>query len=185
MGFLISEPKSPTCTRLEEVTGISHDSVNRFLQREDYKPKDMFDEASHVLCLVGGTLSVDDTVLDKPYSKSVALVSHFWSGKHHRAVKGINLVTLYYTDCSGCHMPVNYRICDKSEGKTKNDYFLEMLIEVLAWGLKPAFVTGDSWYSCVKNLKTIKNHQTGFMFAVEKNRTVSLEKGRWQALLQR
>ncbi len=85
MGFLISEPKSPTCTRLEEVTGISHDSVNRFLQREDYKPKDMFDEASHVLCLVGGTLSVDDTVLDKPYSKSVALVSHFWSGKHHRA----------------------------------------------------------------------------------------------------
>ena len=95
-------------------------------------------------------------------------------------MKGINLVTLYYTDLTGRHMPVNYRICDKSEGKTKNDYFREMLIEVLAWGLKPAFVTGDSWYSCVKNLKTIKNHQTGFMFAVEKNRTVSLEKGQWQ-----
>ena len=180
MGFLISEPKSSTCTRLAEVTGISHDSVNRFLQREDYQPKDMFDEAAQDLCLVGGTLSADDTVLDKPHSNSVALVSHFWSGKHHRVVKGINLVTLYYTDLTGRHMPVNYRICDKSEGKTKNDYFCEMLIEVLAWGLKPAFVTGDSWYSCVKNLKTIKNHQTGFMFAVEKNRTVSLEKGQWQ-----
>lgn len=180
MGFLISEPKSSTCTRLAEVTGISHDSVNRFLQHEDYQPKDMFDEAAQDLCLVGGTLSADDTVLDKPHSNSVALVSHFWSGKHHRVVKGINLVTLYYTDLTGRHMPVNYRICDKSEGKTKNDYFREMLIEVLAWGLKPAFVTGDSWYSCVKNLKTIKNHQTGFMFAVEKNRTVSLEKGQWQ-----
>ena len=180
MGFLISEPKSSTCTRLAEVTGISHDSVNRFLQRENYQPKDMFDEAAQNLCLVGGTLSVDDTVLDKPYSNSVALVSHFWSGKHHRAVKGINLVTLYYTDPAGRHMPVNFRICDKSEGKTKNDYFLEMLSEVQAWGLKPAYVTGDSWYSCVKNLKTIKNHQTGFMFAVEKNRTVSLEKGHWQ-----
>ena len=77
-------------------------------------------------------------------------------------------------------MPVNYRIYDKSEGKTKNDYFLEMLIEVLAWGLKPTYVTGDSWYSCTKNLKTIKNHRAGFMFAVEKNRTVSLEKGQWQ-----
>ncbi|TMO20621.1 IS701 family transposase, partial [Pseudoalteromonas sp. S4492] len=110
---------------------------------------------------VGGTLSVDDSVLDKPYSNSVALVSHFWSGKHHRVVKGINLVTLYYTDPTGRHMPVNFRICDKSEGKSKNDYFREMLIEVLTWGLKPAFVTGDSWYSCVKNLKTIKNHQTG------------------------
>ncbi len=162
------------------MTGISHDSTNRFLHREDYQPKDMFDEAAEDLCLVGGTLSVDDSVLDKPYSYSVALVSHFWSGKHHRVVKGINLVTLYYTDPAGRHMPVNYRICDKSEGKTKNDYFREMLAEVLAWGLKPAFVTGDSWYSCAKNLKTIKNHQTGFMFAVENNRTVSLEKGQWQ-----
>ena len=31
-------------------------------------------------------------------------------------------------------MLVNYRVYDKSEGKTKNDYFREMLIEVLAWG---------------------------------------------------
>ena len=85
MVFLISEPKSPTCTRLAEVTGISHDSVNRFLNREHYQPKDLFEEAAQDLCLVGGTLSVDDTVLDKPYSNSVALVSHFWSGKHHRA----------------------------------------------------------------------------------------------------
>ena len=74
MGFLISEPKSSTCTRLAEVTGISHDSVNRFLQREDYQPKDMFGEAAQDLCLVGGTLSADDTVLDKP----IAILWH-WS----------------------------------------------------------------------------------------------------------
>ena len=179
MGFLISEPKSATCTRLAEVTGVSHDSANRFLHREHYQPKDMYDESIAALNPTGGTLSVDDSVLDKPYSYSVDLVGYFWSGKHHRAVKGINLVTLYYTDTSGRHMPVNFRICDKSEGKTKNDYFREMLIEVLAWGLKPAFVTGDSWYSCTTNLKRIRNHQTGFMFAVEKNRTVSLVKGEW------
>ena len=51
---------------------------------------------------------------------------------------------------------------------------------MLAWGLKPAFVTGDSWYNCTTNFKVIKNHQTGFVFAVETNRTVSLVKGRWQ-----
>ena len=180
MGFLISEPKSSTCTRLAEVAGISHDSVNRFLNREDYQPKDMFDEAAQDLNFVGGTLSVDDSVLDKPYSYSVALVGYFWSGKHHRVAKGINLITLYYTDSTGRHMPVNFRIYDKSEDKTKNDYFIDMLKEVLAWGLEPAFVTGDSWYSGVKNLKTIKNHQTGFLFGVEKNRTVSLEKGQWK-----
>ena len=44
MGFLISEPKSSTCTRLAEVTGISHHSANRFLHRENYQSKDMYDE---------------------------------------------------------------------------------------------------------------------------------------------
>ncbi len=180
MGFLISEPKSLTCTRLAEVTDMSHDSVNRFLNRGDYEPEDMFNEVKNALYLTGGVLSVDDTVLDKPYSRAKELISHFWSGKHHKTVIGINLVTLYYTDPLGRHMPVNFRIVDKSEGKTKNDYFREMLADVIEWGMLPAFVTGDSWYSCVKNLKTVKKHQTGFMFAVEKNRLVALEKNQWQ-----
>lgn len=180
MGFLISEPKSSTCTRLSEVIGISHHSVNRFLKRELFEPIDLFNEVKNSVNLQGGTLSVDDSVLDKPYSNYMALVGYFWSGKHHRAVKGINLITLYYTDISGRHMPVNYRIYDNSEGKTKNDYFQDMLDEVLRWGLEPAFVTGDSWYSGVQNLKKVKKYQTGFMFAIKSNRTISLEKGKWQ-----
>jgi len=104
MGFLISKPKSPTCTRLAEVAGISHHCVNRFLHRENYQPKDMFNEAAEALCLVGGTLSVDDSVFDKPYSHSIALVGHFWSGKHHQVVKGINLITLYTQVKSRCRL---------------------------------------------------------------------------------
>ena len=163
---------------------ISHDSVNRFLNRESYTGRDLYNEARPSLNLKGGTLSVDDSVLDKPYSQYMALVSHFWSGKHHRAVKGINLVTLYYTDNQGKHQPVNFRVVDKAEGKTKNDYFQDMLAEVLAWGLEPAFVTGDSWYSCVSNLKRIKNHQMGLLFALESNRLVSVEKGSWVQVQQ-
>lgn len=159
--------------------GISHDSVNRFLLRESYEPKDLFNEAQKLLDVVAGTLNVDDTTLDKPYSQKMELVAHFWSGKHHRVVKGLNLVTLYYTDPQGRSLPVNYRVYDKADNKSKNDYFQDMLAQVLAWGLRPAFVTGDSWYSCEKNLKTVKNHQMGLMFAVEANRTVSLDKGVW------
>lgn len=48
---------------------ISHDSVNRFLYREAYSPLDLFEEVRGTLNLKGGTLSVDDTVLDKPYSQ--------------------------------------------------------------------------------------------------------------------
>ena len=139
----------------------------------------MFDEAKSTLNLIGGVLSVDDSVLDKPYSNYIGFVGHFYSGKHHAVTKGINLITLYYTDPLGNHQPVNFRVYDKSENKTKNDYFLEMLAEVLTWGIKPSFVTMDSWYSCVKNLKTVKNHRMGFLVALESNRLVSIEKGTW------
>ncbi len=46
---------------------LSHDSVNRFLLRERYEPKDLFDEIKLHINLVGGTLSADDTVIDKPH----------------------------------------------------------------------------------------------------------------------
>ncbi len=179
IGFLLGEPKHGSCCRLAEVMDISHDSATRFLQRERYDGKDLYDEAAPLLNLKGGVLSVDDSVLDKPYSQYLAFVGYFWSGKHHRTVKGINLITLYYTDVHGQHLPINFRVYDKSEGKTKNDYFQDMLDEVLAWGLEPAMVTGDSWYSGVDNLKRIRNHQLGWLFALESNRTVSLEKGQW------
>lgn len=179
IAFLLSEPKYPSCCRLASIMDISHDSVNRFLQREHYTQKDLFDQAKQQVDLICGVLSVDDSVLDKPYSHEMALVGYFWSGKHHRSVKGINLITLYYTDKYGHHLPIDYRLYDKADGKTKNDYFLEMLDEVLAWGVKPDFVTGDNWYSGVKNLKTIKNDGLGFSFGLKSNRLISVEKGKF------
>ena len=156
---------------------ISPDSVNRFLLREAYEPRDLFNEAKRLLNTVGGTLSVDDTALDKPYSPKMDLVGYFGSGKHPAVVKGLSLVTLYYADPQGRSLPVNSRVYDKADNKTKNDYFQDMLAEVLARGLRPAFTTGDSWYACEKNLKRVKSHSMGFLFAVESNRIVSVEKG--------
>ena len=155
----MNEPKSATGSRLSEIMGVSHDSVNRFLLRESSEPKDLFNEAQSTWNLIGGTVSVDDSVLDKPYSQPMELVSYFGSGKPHLTVTGWNLITWYYTDIHDQHLPVNYRVDDQSEGKTKNDYFLERLAEVLEWGLKPILMTKDSWYSCVTNLKKVKNHQ--------------------------
>lgn len=99
--FLLADPKYAGCNRLSEILGdVSHDSVNRFLLREGYEPKDLFNEVKPHIQLVGGTLSGDDAVIDKPYSNPnlTELIEYFWSGKQHRIVKGINLITLYYTD---------------------------------------------------------------------------------------
>jgi hypothetical protein len=178
--FLLAEPKYVSCVRLSEVmTQLSHDSVNRFLLREHYTPRDLFEAVKEHLNLVGGIGSVDDSVLDKPYSdpRKTELMGYFWSGKHKRAVKGINLITLYYTDVTGTSYPVNFRIYDKREGKTKNEYFREMVAEVQTWGLKLAWVTGDSWYSGIENLKFLRDQKLGFLFGIADNRLVSLERG--------
>jgi len=178
--FLMAEPKYISCVRLAEILEkLSHDSVNRFLSRERYTPEDLFNEVKKMIILSGGTLSVDDTVADKPYRdlQKSAFVSYFWSGKHKRTVKGLNLITLYYTDIVGHSYPVNFRIYNKQENKTKNEYFLEMVLDVIQWGLKPAWITGDSWYSSLENLKFLRNEKVGFLFGIANNRHVSLEPG--------
>ena len=53
------------------------------------------------------------------------------------SVKGINLITLYYTDPITSKLP---NLCIK---KVKLKMFQEMLAEVLEWEIKPKFVTGD------------------------------------------
>jgi hypothetical protein len=106
--FLLAESQSAGCVRLAEVSGggFAHDAANRFLNREEFSPKDLFEEVRAQIVLAGGTLSVDDTVLDKPYAQEgkTDLVGYFWSGLHGRAVKGVCLVSLFYTDVKGVRL---------------------------------------------------------------------------------
>lgn len=69
-------------------------------------------------------------------------------------------------NAGGKSVPVNYRIYNKQEGKTKNDYLREMIVEVLAWGLQPKMITTDAWYSSKENLKFLKNKGFGFLVGI-------------------
>lgn len=78
--YLLSEPLYTSCTRFSNLMGnLSHDSINRFLERERYDPKDLFEEEKKHIELDGGILSVDDSVLDKPYmdAKKASFVDYF------------------------------------------------------------------------------------------------------------
>ncbi|MCS6796820.1 MAG: IS701 family transposase, partial [Raineya sp.] len=91
---------------------FSHDSVLNCLVRESYTPYDLFSLSKPLLISSGGTLSRDDSILEKPYSdvSKTELIGFHYSSKHHKVVKGICLVTLFYTDIQGHRLPVNYRI---------------------------------------------------------------------------
>jgi len=50
----MSEPKYGGCTRLADIRQPVLQRVNRFLLREKYEPKDLFDEIKPYINLVGG-----------------------------------------------------------------------------------------------------------------------------------
>lgn len=175
IAYLLSEPGKSSCVRGGKVLSVSHDEVTRFLANENFSGRDLFDRCKDGLQLSGGVLSVDDTVIDKPYSdpNATELVGFFWSGLRHKSVKGINLILLNYTDPTGLSLPVDWRVYRHLDGKTKNDYFRDMVAEVFQWGLRPSWITADSWYSSVENLKFLRNKEVGFLMGLEKNRLVS------------
>ena len=84
-------------------------------------------------------LVIDDSTLDKPYAKHIDLVTRHWSGKHHEVVRGINLITLLWTD-GDRKIPCDYRLYNKADGKTKNDHFWEMMLMAKGRGFAPECV---------------------------------------------
>jgi len=167
IAYLLSEPRKVSCVKTSAVLAVSHDEINRFLLSHEFLGKDLFAAVKQGICLRGGVLSVGDSVLDKPFTNPVTteLVGYFYSGRHHQTVKGINLITLFYTDPAGLGFSVNFRIYRHQENKTKHDYFQEMVKECGHWGLRPAWVSADSWYASIENLKFLINQEVVFSLA--------------------
>lgn len=175
VSYLMISSSGSSCVKASETLCVSHDEVNRFLLSGQYTGKMLFSSVYKSIDLEGGTLSGDDSVLDKPYTKpgTTELVGKFYSGKHHKVVQGINIIVLVYTSKSGYSVPVNFRVYQKSDQKTKNQYFQEMIRELWNWGLRPKWITIDSWYSGLDNLKFLRNLEVNFMVGIESNRIVS------------
>ena len=55
-----------------------------------------------------------------------------------------------------------------------------MVKECFAWGLRPVWVSADSWCASIENLKFLRNQEVGFMVGLEANRTVSSAPGRYE-----
>ncbi len=101
--FIIASPKLFSCTEAakvqpEAVDPPAHDAFTRLLLRLVPDPKTLWQEAGPLVGRAGGLLVLDDSTLDKPYAKAIDLVTRHWSGKHHAVVRGINLISLLWTD---------------------------------------------------------------------------------------
>lgn len=151
----------------------AHDAFTRLLHRLEPDPETVRQEAESQVDLHEGILVFDDSTLDKPYAHHIEWVSRHWSGKHHRVVQGINLMTLLWTD-SDRHIPCDYRLYDKAkDGLTKNDHFQQVLDDAHTRGFRPRCIAFDSWYASLPNLKKIRDFQWIWLTRLKENRLVN------------
>lgn len=181
--FLVATPLNATAMEAQRTSPIgsgepSHDAYTRLLHRLEPSSEALWVEVKAEVQLASGILVLDDTVLDKPYARKMDLVHHMWSGKHHSVVKGIDLLTLLWTDGER-HLPCDYRIYDKpNDGKTKNDHFGDLVDTAKQRGFHPEYVLFDGWYSSLVNLKKIDGVGWSWLTRLKHNRRVNPDKVR-------
>lgn len=168
-----------TCSNLaKHLEDVSHDAVNDYLHRERLTANHLWEQVKPLLkdskeaCLI-----VDDSVQAKKHARKMDLVKKQYSGNEHGLVKGIGVVNLVHTDGKN-HYPIDFRIYAKEmDGKTKNDHFLEMLLNAKqAKNIETNTVLFDSWYGSWENLKYVHRLGMTFYTTLKSNRLVSLSK---------
>jgi len=184
--FLIATPKAYSAKEAarvqpKEPDAPAHDAFTRLLTRLEPDPDALWAESEPQVRRDEGVLVIDDSTLDKPYSRAIELVTRHWSGKHHAVVQGINLVSLLWTD-GDRHIPCDYRVYDTSNKLTKNDHFGDMIRMAYARKFQPRCVVFDGWYSSLENLKLIRNCGWKWLTRLKSNRLVNRNREGTRAL---
>jgi putative transposase len=180
INFLIATQRIYSCTEAAKVqpekeNAPAHDSLNRLLYRINVDTEPLWEEAKKHVVLNKGLLVFDDTTLDKLYAKKIELVSYVWSGKHHQVVKGIDVSSLIWTDGDSC-IPTDYAVYEKGK-ETRNDHFRRLLKKAKERGFEPKYVSFDSWFASLENLKLIRLFKWQWFTRFKSNRLVDDGKG--------
>jgi len=156
-----------------ESAALSHDSISRWLADGKVRPKDLWAAAKKEVHGSPGILVFDDVVIDKSRSGKMELVNWQYAGSKHDITKGIGVVNALWQVSREQYVPMDYRIWNPPEdGKTKNDHFQDMLSSTKSRGLHPEMVVADSWYSSLKNLKSVRSHGWDWVMGLRSNRLV-------------
>ena len=191
--YLLSSFGATTATGLSSTVegAVSHDQVTRFLSREDYDSKTLWEQVKPMVRAIeqpDGVLIFDDTTQEKPYTDENELISWHFDHSKNRSVKGINLLNcMYYA--GGAAVPVAYELIrkplvyrDEKTGRrkrksevTKNELMRRMLRVCQRNQLQYRYVLADSWFSAKENLDFIRwELDQHFIVALKSNRTAAL-----------
>ena len=178
INFLVAAQQQYSCLEASRVQPCpedapSHDSLTRLLHRLEPSPQRLWSEVAGLVDPGKGALVIDDTLLDKPHSRRIELVTRHWSGRHRRSVPGIPLVSLVWTD-GDRQLPTDCRAYAKGhDGLDKHPLCRQMPGKAKERGFSPECVLFDSWHASLETLKLLRSRKWHWMTRLKKNRQVN------------
>jgi hypothetical protein len=175
--YLVSSQINYTLTNFADHSlKFSHDQLNRYLRDDKLTPRLVWEQTrGQLIASPNGYLIFDDTVADKNYSRSIALVRRQWSGNTHSVIRGIGIVTCLYVnpelDRFWC---IDYRLFAPDEdGKTKLDHATEMFDAAIREKRLPfRCVLMDTWYASRQFMLHIERSDKLYYGPLQANRQV-------------
>ncbi len=207
--YLLSSFGQVTSTGLSSVLdgAVSHDRITRHLSGGSSGGKELWLSVksfakkyrSDDACLI-----FDDTIIEKPYSRTDEHNCWHWDHSKGRNVKGINLLNCLYhsePEKGQVRIPINYHlvaktlhyceIATKKEKRksevSKNELFRDMVGQVAQNQLPFRYVLADSWFCSNDNMRFIHKKSKYFMFEIKSNRLAcrdgtQRDNGQWKGI---
>ena len=169
-----------------------HDKITRMLSDGQTDDKTLYRKGKSFIKHKGTkgvvTLSIDDSIVAKPYMQLNPIVNFHYDDTKGWCTKGINFVSALWSD-EEANVPMSIRIVEKelvyNDKKQKEQWkaienkneILRAMVGRLTRSKQVDYVLCDSWYSGKDNLNYIKQAcETDFIIALKSNRGVARSK---------
>ena len=166
--------ENATCVALSEISANSHDSLARVLNGKKFCWQTLLQ--NFILRtfgkLQGGYLLIDDTVISKQFARSIENIAWLYDSKIGKCILGLNIVLIAWSN-GDITLPLAMRVYQKKSGKTKIDLAVELIEHAKRLGIKPKYLTFDSWYAAQKIFKALTLCEWKFVTQLKSNRKLN------------
>lgn len=166
--------ENANCVSLAKVADCSHDSLTRALKRKKFNGQTLL--KNFILRTFGklqdGWLIIDDTLISKPFAKSIENLAWIFDSKIGKSVLGLQIVLIAWSN-GKVTIPLAFRVYQKNTGRSKIDLACELVKYARNLGIKPKYVAFDSWYAASQLCNLIKSYHWIFVCQLKCNRKLN------------
>jgi putative transposase len=167
--FLYSRTSANWVALAEALATVSHDRLTRLLQGDGSGQRLLELACRTLFGWDKGSLSIDDTVIPKPFATASEGLAWVFSSLERKPVYGLSLVLLVWTNGT-LRLPLGMRLWHKG-GPSK----YELALELLSYArhrlrCRPESGLFDAWDPSKALLKRIRNYGWHFVCRLKKNR---------------